>query len=497
MIHDLINAVTREGRVAWYLHPLSLFGMYSYSYAAGIPLLLSAIVQLTGFTSEETIFLFCIFEGILAFFLGFNLAGEFRSNALFRLMVGAAISLAPGMLYWTTFTISTRGPFIVLLPMFIIFLMRMKKRSPMLNAVFASIVFSALALIHNMFVLLIPIIVAYLIGNASNHFASRLPKVNKWLFVLIIGCLAFLFLLPFSGLINELLREYLPGSIKRSTLTELLETVLSVARHYGVLAIFSLIGIILVSMKNRFNVQIRFLLITLAFFAPVFYITDYVVTAFLPLIMIFAAEGIMKLYSSVRNFKLKIAVIAIVFIIATSFSGTFQIWRPAISGEITKSGGGGTFNVIYSSEPVYNTGIYMKYETSNTSLTVNPNNVERIAAYSERPRMPCHSFSMLSYGIYTEDFARKNTTALKYNDAGFWQGNLYVESVFGRPDYLNNWAIGGPLTGNQYLNRAVEKYDARYVLIEKGPIKAALGKDVQAKRYKIYDNDEQMLYWLL
>jgi len=501
VIHDLINAINREGRVTWYLHPLSLFGVYSYSYASGIPLLVSAIAQLTGFTTEEAIFIFCIFEGILSLFLGFILSGEFHKSNLFRLMMGGAISLAPGMLYWTTFTLSTRGPFIVILPLFLFLLLRTLKRGPSNYVVLCILTALILALTHNMFILLVPLVFAFLLGLGSNKFASQLPKVNKWTFIVILGTISFFFLLPYSGLVSEIISEYLPGSMRKSEFTQLLGTVTSVARHYGVLAVFSLIGIIFISMKNRFSVQNRFLLVSLALFAPVLYISDYVVTTFLPVVMIFACEGLMKLYTSVQKPWIKVAALAVVFMVAISFSGVFQVTRPNLSSTITGGESRTTdgFSVIYCNEATYNTGIYTKYEISNSSITINPStNVYRIRAYSEKPSLPSHGMTMLSYGVYSEEYARNNTKSLGLGDPGFWQGNLYTETPSANPEYLNSWAQLRPLTGNAHLDRAVKEYDVRYMLIEhNGPVTTVLGKDVMAKRCKTFDNGDYSMYWIL
>ncbi|MEM2899281.1 MAG: hypothetical protein QXT63_00660 [Thermoplasmata archaeon] len=501
VIHDLINAINREGRVTWYLHPLSLFGMYAYSYAAAIPLLLSAIAQLTGVTTEDAIFIFCIFEGILTLFLGFILGGEFHKSNLFKLMLGAAISLAPGMLYWTTFTLSTRGPFIVILPLFLFLLFRTLKRDSMKYIILCALTGLVLALTHNMFILLFPLLFAFFVGLGSNRFASQLPKVNKWTFIVILGTISFLFLLPYSGLITDILTEYLPGSMRKSGLTEFLGTAVSVARHYGVLAIFSLVGIIFISMKNRFSVPNRFLLVSLALFAPVLYISGYVITTFLPVIMIFACEGLMKLYTTVRKPGIKIASLAVVFIVTISFSGVFQVTRPNIGGTITGSEVKTTdsFSVIYCNEATYNTGIYTKYEITNSSITVNPStNLYRIRAYSEKPSLPCHAMTMLSYGVYTEEYARNNTKSLSLGDPGFWQGNLYMETPNANPEYLNTWAQLRPLKGNAHLDRAVNEFDVRYMLIENnGPVTTVLGKDVMAKRYKTFDNGDYSMYWIL
>lgn len=53
-IHALANSISESGTARWWLNPLSVFGLYSYSYASAVPpFLLSGISQLSNVDMEK------------------------------------------------------------------------------------------------------------------------------------------------------------------------------------------------------------------------------------------------------------------------------------------------------------------------------------------------------------------------------------------------------------------------------------------------------------
>ena len=74
----LANIISLLGHAGWWVHPLSIFGMYPYSYASAVPFMLSGISQLSGLEMEITVLIFDVFVGLLSIFMVYLLAGMIR-----------------------------------------------------------------------------------------------------------------------------------------------------------------------------------------------------------------------------------------------------------------------------------------------------------------------------------------------------------------------------------------------------------------------------------
>ena len=123
-IHILANSISEFGWAKWLVHPLSIGGFYPNSYASAVPFLVSGISQCTGIDMEWTVWLSSTLMGFFAIFFAYILAGAIRDEDLFKFLVAFGYSVAPGLLYFSTWQLSTRGLFIVLLPLFIYLLLK-------------------------------------------------------------------------------------------------------------------------------------------------------------------------------------------------------------------------------------------------------------------------------------------------------------------------------------------------------------------------------------
>ena len=52
------NNITENGYVGWFIHPLSFFGWYSFSYPSGVHVLMSALIQILGFEPNFAVLFF-------------------------------------------------------------------------------------------------------------------------------------------------------------------------------------------------------------------------------------------------------------------------------------------------------------------------------------------------------------------------------------------------------------------------------------------------------
>ncbi len=113
LVHSLANSITYFGQAEWWLNWLSVFGLYPYSFASAVPFSLSGVGQLTGIEMEKTILIFSIIIGLLSIFIVYVLAGTVYNDFLFKFIMAFLYSASSGIMLFTTWEISSRGPFII------------------------------------------------------------------------------------------------------------------------------------------------------------------------------------------------------------------------------------------------------------------------------------------------------------------------------------------------------------------------------------------------
>jgi len=127
MIHSLVNSTIHDGSAAWLVSPLNFFGAYALSYPAGYPMILAEISQMTGFSVESVILLGSFACGALATITTFMLILEIRRNPFFAFLISVAYATAPIFLTFTSWTATTRGIFVSLIPLTIWLLIKSER----------------------------------------------------------------------------------------------------------------------------------------------------------------------------------------------------------------------------------------------------------------------------------------------------------------------------------------------------------------------------------
>ena len=116
-IHSLANSINAFGTANWWEHWLSIFGYFPYSYASGLPFTLSGMSQLLHVDIEMGMLIYSFIFGVLSMFFAFSLAGVIYNNFIFKYAMALFFSLSPGIMLFTTWEASARGPFIIFLPL--------------------------------------------------------------------------------------------------------------------------------------------------------------------------------------------------------------------------------------------------------------------------------------------------------------------------------------------------------------------------------------------
>lgn len=148
----------QEGFIdAWIIHPLSLFGLYPYSYyPIGGPLILSIFFKI-GFNIDTAFFTFSILFMCIALATSYYLGKlMFSNNKLYTFLFVVFYTTSPIFLRFSYWTATVRGPFLAILPLTLYFNLRLMKEFNVKNTIYFLISFVILALMHRL-VFLYPI----------------------------------------------------------------------------------------------------------------------------------------------------------------------------------------------------------------------------------------------------------------------------------------------------------------------------------------------------
>jgi hypothetical protein len=305
-IHSLANSITSFGYANWWLHWLSVIGYYPLSYASAIPFSLSGISQLTGIELEYTILIFCIIIGLFSIFSAYLLAGVLYDDFLFKYLVALFYSTSPSIMFFSTWEISSRGPFNIFLPVFLYLLMKniQNTKRVFLLCIVGIFLFS----IHHLGIILVPIISIFIAIKLFSKIEVIKIKSTYLNYIYLIG-LVIAFALPF-------LNPSMTG-ITGSRYTWLSDSMTIITRYIGPMIFFAFSGVVYLALKNDKNINLWYILCLVILFVPFIYNQTYGIHMFQLFIVIILTVGFRNLLN-IRSIKL--SKINSVFIIAILLS---------------------------------------------------------------------------------------------------------------------------------------------------------------------------------
>src|SRR3990170_5455428 len=74
LIHFIADSISTYGHAKWWIHPLSIVGLYPFSYASALPFYLSGVSQSLSLEMEQTIWVVLLSLGILSSFTAYLMA---------------------------------------------------------------------------------------------------------------------------------------------------------------------------------------------------------------------------------------------------------------------------------------------------------------------------------------------------------------------------------------------------------------------------------------
>jgi len=394
-MHIMTNSLTEYGYARWWLHPLSVFGLYPASYTSTMHFLLSGIEQTTGLEMRWVIFLYCVFFGLVSMFTAYLMAGEIIDDDLFKFLVAFGFSTSPAVVGYTTWTIAARNLLVVLAPLLVYLLLkcRMSIRYVPLTVLFAIFLFTT----HHLFYFLIPAFFSVailalavklrklsLIKDLSFK-KKALPKKYYTFTLCSIKRLSSGVALPLLlsrsrpvAFLNSLIAIFgflamysIPFFTGRFIENSRYASIdMSYVRYTGLLIIPAIGGLFYMIFKHKKAFGEWFLLLTLILLTTFIYEQTYM-KWFLPIFLVpFAGIGLLnviKLTKNRRLGRLALPLAALFMVLVICFTGYYQfIHFMSMPGT-----GKTTINERYIEDSTYNTGRWMKTHIANGNAISN------------------------------------------------------------------------------------------------------------------------------
>ena len=386
MIHSLAHSITFFGEANWWQNWLSVFGLYPYSMASAVPFSLSGMEQLIGVDMEKIILLFSIIIGLLSMFIAFVLAGVVYDDFLFKYVMALFYSTASGIMLFSTWEISSRGPFMILMVLYIFVLL--KNIPPIKKTCILLVLGILLAATHHYFYFLIPLTIIFIVIKFLPIIKLDFAR-SQYLNYLYLCVLIVVLMLPFVT------RMQIEGGSRYVWLADMM--VIN-ARFIGPALVLVPIGLIYLIMKNNKKVEEWYFLCALLLMIPFMYNLTYGVYISLLFMIFFIAVAFRNSLDTVSRSKAyKIILIFAVFSIIF-FSGFYNHYR---TGQYA--------HIWYMDEKTYTTGqwidLYISNDTHMLSNSIDHHKIRIISQQSDGCPIFIGGVLGLTYGYINDDFA--------------------------------------------------------------------------------------------
>jgi len=325
-LHGLAQSILDSNHFAYILNPLSLIGLYPYSYPIGTSLVLSSISLVTRLDLTYVILIISIIIGILGFILAFKISEYFLPNKSFSMISGLVFSLGLDFLYLTTFSASSRALFIIffLTIIFSLFKYIQTNKAKLLIITLILSIFSLF--IHRLFAVIILVLGIFILVNIIYQPFIKFRNCHK------ISSTIFIYFLIISIFIGSVFYTEIPGNFhpySKHYINAIAFLFLRYLRATGILLPFSLLGLFLFITKKNIKKTDLFLILTIISMSPFINYETYapaVTSIFLAILSAYTLTIILKIIKQPIFYPL----LSFVVVILIASSGLFQVWQPSI-----------------------------------------------------------------------------------------------------------------------------------------------------------------------
>lgn len=414
-IHSLSNSISSFGYANWWAHWLSVFGYYPYSYASAIPFSLSGLSQITGIEMEITILLFCIILGLFSIFAAYLLAGLLYDDFLFKYITALFYSISPSIMFFSTWEISARGPFIIFLPFFLYLIIRNLQYAKHILLLLITIIF--LFSIHHLAIIIVPMILSFIAIKAIskieiNKISAELNK-NKSTY------------LNYTYAIGLIIAFWLPffkpsmAGITGSRYGWISSIMIISIRYIGPMLLFVFGGLTHLILRNDKKTNVWYILFMIAMYIPFLYDLRYGIYIVQLFLIIPLAVGFRNLMNTkgAQSSKLVGTFVIMMLISSVAFSGYYNHYR---TGEYK--------GFWYMDEKTYTAGNWIDHNINkeNRVLIVSENyyNVRSMALQQNGSSIVTDGPEGFTYGFIEKDII-KNLEKVPITDSYFFSEGPY------------------------------------------------------------------------
>ena len=485
-IHVLANSISAFGYAKWWVHPLSVVGMYPLSSASVVPFILSAISQCTALNVEQVILLYSFFLGFFCIFGAYLLAGVIWDDDLFKFLVAFLFSTSQGILTFSTWTANSRTFFVIMLPMFIYLLLKIRTHK-MKYGILTFVILMLLFATHNYIFFIIPILMVYSIVAVfykfGKYISTKSIKHHEILVnIAVLASFLIIFLIPF--LISRDLWLSDPETMRAGVGSRyaLLSFMLrNYTRYSGILIIFAVGGYIYLLLKRNKRFEEWFFLLALVALSPFLYVSTYMkwfIATFTCILIGIALTNIAITGSKTRTHthkKVYLAPIVILLLLSVSFTGYYQDIHFIINPPPYDR---------YMLEQTYTSGLWIKDNIDKNLFYDDLSTAFMIFAVSEVPTLTGGAPG-LTYGFYTSindiNISRNSPLTVTYYMHGPYVRTFHTPHIESNVHYLSNTEID-----DYFGKRYIPKYNLSYVIEGRGYNKFI--RSVHREKDKLYDN---------
>lgn len=506
--HQLTNLILKTNTIPWIKSPFSYFGLYPVSNESGLMIFVASMSKLLNFNPFETMMPFTYFQTIISTLAIFVLLYEYKNNIIFSLFGTSMFSLTTRYVYYTYNIYSTRGFFITFLP-FILFAVFKYIKEFNMKTLIILIIFSFIGLsLHLMGLFLIFLIIPYLFTKFFRKSISPIYRyVGKYINILNIFII-FIIIISFYVSYQITLSESILVKTKdviwripeqfmfltRSFLGNIILLFYSYGKYVGPFFPLTIIGFFTLLYKYNKNDIEYFLLFLLIIFIPISGSYIYVGPFLLIPLVICSSYSLIFLKKNFNMTKNKLFTIFFVTIVIIASIGYINLTEKLQSERDEE---------YYFDYKLYAEGIYLKYNSQcGEIMGKDSSHLNRILSIT--------GGASKEYK-YIDKFDYENVK-LKPVDELIFQPH--------RPFRLNHWywedfSYNSPPLINRTWTKDIEKNSVqnwfiasnyRYHLVTANQQKLLTGENVREtirlvkttdeKRYKVYENDKNSIYYI-
>jgi hypothetical protein len=491
--HEITSLIIQNKYIAYDINAFSVFGLYPYSYATAVPIVLSIISEITKINIEVSICLFSIITFLMGLLGVYTLTNYLNPyNKIINLSSAFLFSMSPLFLFLTTWTATTRALYVAMIPLFIYYIIKAINFKKIKYIILAAILYILLLITHNLalitIILCIPVIIFSTLYNTYFFYKNKkfLEKFLKW--GTIISFIIYVSLISTS---NILFKLGLPSSIFE---TSLLKLILRYLSDWGVILPFYIFGMIhLLIKKNKKLIEWQILIINLPFIF-LFTMDIYSPTLFLIPACAISYYGLQYLEKISLNILKRPAASVVImttaillFIIISLFS---QIFNPGIIEEKD------LYHERYLSVNEFSFGEWIHKNGDTNATTIGTDNIalRRISAF-----YPCaiigRTESMISCGVINKnDVVTKSVSPLK---PSFWNNHPFVLEKPYYSDFLN-WVKTAYMINEPRTKYLFDRLNIEYFVTNKnmGDNGQKLSLSIKSEKNKVFDNGGYEIWYL-